>query len=441
MCALLAALPKFAGAVPAVPFFLRPESPFSSGQAPLKVLEDSQVTQKTNSWLLVQSGDKRHWVQASQVILGLESSRSVRLKSPSFLMKDPVEPGLALEALDQTSPLELIKVEGPWSQVRVIGTSLNGWMDTDKLTAPEDDRGMVITVVPTKLFKQASLEGASVTLLPPHSRLRVHRILEFSALVQMDQFFGYVDLRQIVSRLDFAYEVKDSSGKWRAIDHRRGPVLFLQDGSFIHFRQALSLRTRQDMAVILQDSFLPTRHRVQVVGGHLDHWVMSRLPDHGPIWWKSNIPQLVPQAISTDDILRRPVRSAAFAERKKPTEKTLALISAKGVFLTEDGKAWRKIELFNDEDYPVAISNHGPIYVGPYVSHDRGQNFEEYIRWDNLAKAIQAQSGLPPRHLKLLDLKLSGEKSDLVSLQLDTGNRKYWLQSDPSLSQWQVLSR
>ena len=105
----------------------------------------------------------------------------------------------------------------------------------------------------------------------------------------------------------------------------------------------------------------------------------------------------------------------------------LRFASAKGIFKSRDGREWSKIPKFEDKNYPLAVTKSGLVLIGPYLSRDHGESFEQWIRWDRLVERVKTETGIPPARLRISNVSVINDKSsllDVIEVQLDVGRSR-----------------
>jgi hypothetical protein len=158
-------------------------------------------------------------------------------------------------------------------------------------------------------------------------------------------------------------------------------------------------------------------------------WGKARLPDVGEIWWPMVDSEdadedarvlNTAEIISSEQLFARKI----FDMAASPTDPTVQFASAKGVFRTVDGKKWKKLDLFEDRNYPIAISGTGAVFIGPYVSDNHGENFQQWIRWDSLVATLRRKVGRPPEQLQIREIRSEDPTGRRVVLKLFVGDSK-----------------
>lgn len=95
--------------------------------------------------------------------------------------------------------------------------------------------------------------------------------------------------------------------------------------------------------------------------------------------------------------------------------------SAGGVFRSLDGKTWIQIPEFKEANFPLAAAKSGTLFVGPYASVDRGETFEQFVKWDEVVDALKSVFGTDPERLNLMEVSPLDDAGERVRLALDIG--------------------
>ena len=305
-----------------------------------------------------------------------------------------------------------------------------------------DDLGLVINLTETSIRKSPHVQSSSLLRIPRLSELQVVRFEGDWALVQFMGTTGYVDVGSAILRSDFAYAVLNSEGKWLSVVYRQNGNLVLRDGSKLHLSRVKAMATRKNLGIICNDLSetalqLYLRQHVKITQVSAQTWLQSKIDQHGLIWWqKKSNPEITLKQndITTEDLLEKSIFSMDFSK----TNPNFGLVSARGVFKTEDGKFWKKINYFSDQNLPLKISKEGKIYVGTYVSHNQGKTFEPYLKWDQVAKSIEAYLGKTPLYIKISQIDIV--QKNQIDLKVDTGYRVLKMSTFPHQAQIKIQS-
>lgn len=408
-------------------FYLSPESPFPSGQANVKDLERFSLKAHQRVQFLGERGGIRFWISPDEVARDLDVSFRVlnpRTRDTLWIMS--MEHGIA-EAYNEST--------GERSPV-----------DTDELVPLTDDLGVALPLVETNLRNDPAWKSMTITRVEARDRLRILGVQDEwvnVSPVKNPALRGWAPISSLVTKFDFATHALPRKGKWTPVQYRKGTVLVTADGSELPLGKIRALITNAEKGVALKalgHLDLPARGHVQLLKPSAKDWVESVLPDHGRVFWKRGKEELAVGELkrdfllSSESMLKRQIQSAAF----HPKNRQLGLISAEGIFLTQDGFIWEKLPLFERSDYPVAISATGELFVGPFRSQDLGKTFQPYLKWESISAFN------PPgyRHHPILRLlKIEPLDGTRVRLSLDNGLRSWKLVGDARfglVNQWRV---
>lgn len=409
-------------------FYLSPESSFPSGQANVKDLERFSLKAHTRVQFLGERGGIRFWVSPDEVARDLDVSFRVlnpRTRDNLWIMS--MEHGIA-EAYNET-------------------TGERAPADTDELVPLTDDLGVAIPLIETNLRNEPAWKSMTITRVEARERLRILGVRDQWVNVsplRAPALRGWTPITSLVTKFDFATHALPQKGKWQPVRYRKGSVLVTTDGSEIPLESVRALITNAEQGVALKPLAhldLPARGHVQLLKPAARDWVESVLPDHGRVFWKRGTEDLAVGELkrdfllSSESMLKRQIQSAAF----HPKQPRIGLISAEGIFLTQDGFVWEKLPSFERSDYPVAISARGELFVGPYRSQDMGKTFQPYLKWES----ISAYNPPGYRHHPILRLLKIEPLDDgaRVRLSLDNGLRSWKLVGDARyglVNQWRV---
>jgi hypothetical protein len=116
------------------------------------------------------------------------------------------------------------------------------------------------------------------------------------------------------------------------------------------------------------------------------------------------------------------------------------MISASGIYRTIDGTTWEHLKEFRDENLPMAVTNQGIIFVGPYRSLNHGETFESYIKWEKIIQKIAKSTKYYPKHIRLHEILPLDHFGKRVAIKIDWGQKaKFALTEDHGLN-WSLIS-
>ena len=254
---------------------------------------------------------------------------------------------------------------------------------------------------------------------------------------------GYLELSRVILKIDFASFVLPQKGDWIPFLYRENKSAVLENQRRRDLAEIAGVITRPDLVVVNQmmpEERLAPRSTAEIKKTEATLWIESNLKGHGSVFWKKPIiksgsnPE--PSPVSTEEILSKDLFSVAF-HPKNPKQ---ALVSGNGIFLTQDGRTWRKLKIFQNENLPVAIGEKGELFVGASRSIDGGQSFSPFLRWQDLTTLMEKRHQKSPATLRMTEIKILG--SDKIQIGLDTGVWKLALLGSNKfglVTEWKVL--
>ncbi len=441
---LIFALQGRAFAVPqdklAIPFYRNLQSHFSSGQAPRQDLENRLKSQEFHHSLKISWNKKEFSIEGHQLIQEIQCVSVAQLAKNSPLLESQQSTSNPLGLLSKDQEVEILEIQGSWAKVREPARKTLGWMPITDLKAKNEDAGVFVNLIDTFLRKKPSHESTLITTIPKAQRLKIVGYDNGFLKTKYLDHEGYVDLSHLVSRADFAVWAYIGN-KWHSVHHREDQFIVTSNKIKIPLDEIVALTGSPNKGVIINSDGAepPVRAHVQILESESHQWALSLLPGHGMVWWKkdslntSKKTEVEDTGLSADEILKRPVFSLAL----EGTKKVKGLISAQGIFRTEDGVKWLPLKQFGNQDLPVSVHPDGYWFVGSYKSSDRGETFEPFIRWDQLAGLIESHLGRHPKHIRLQ--KLESLPRGQLQAFVDTGPGHVTLRYTISSSSWTVV--
>jgi hypothetical protein len=355
---------------PIVRFYRNPMSQFESGEAALDLLKQKEISSRIDTWYWVENNNLREWVPEKNL----------------FYLRDFV----------QHSPMEQTAIIK--EKVQVLRFN-KGWIPADKI-----DVGTTLTVTTVRSDWACGWDSLGKVCAPTD---------------------------KILLAIDAAQKVQDELGRWHSVKVRNGativstqntelPVSKIKtwepDANVAFIRP--SPRTREPGTIPAPD--FKAFSKVAIIKKELRQWHQSLLPNHGNIWWQIPDPEMkISKIILThDELMSRKIFSQTPLVTNKDAEK-LSLISADGIFLSQDGETWSLLDQFAEGNHPVAIGPKGTLVVGDQISLDHGATFQSYLRWDQIAQQSHKVLHHAPKHLRLHNIRASG--SSTIEVQIDVG--------------------
>lgn len=395
------------GSQAAIKFFKSPRSSFPSGEANLKDLEKNRVKDHFEFSYLVQRENKQFWVQASSVARDLYLSEYVYSNS-------------------QKQPYKVQQIQGSSVQATPTRGGSAEWLSLSDLTPIPEDTGLALTLTSTQIREKPSWKSDAVLSLPPGSRLQVLKFEDTWAQVTFEsvgKISGWVDLSNVILKHDFAaFALWGEKNKWLQVSYREGSDLITADKKRLPLSEIKGLITKPDLAISLvtnDSEHLLLRQNLKVIRIESESWMLSKLTGHGEVFWKKSSSQAAIDShlggdLSIEEMMKREVVSVSF----HPKNPNYGVVSARGIFLTVDGKTWRQLARFGDQDFPVLIDAQGFLYIGSQRSNDIGKSFSPYFRWELLAQMLEQKQKTPAQQLKIRNL--TNPRPGVLGMELET---------------------
>lgn len=430
---------------PATPFYRSPQSLFASGQANRSLLEDKLVRSELDVQYRARWNNKEYTLKADSLIRDIQVAKLVRTRSAAQVLSEKKSNAKTVETLSPQAPLEILAADDYWAQVLNPKTNKKGYLPLHLLEARNEDRGYFINLIDTYLRKSTEQGSEIITTIPRLTRLEAIRFEKGWMKVHYKAYSGYVDINHFVSRADFANMAYHPKYKWVGILYRDNDFLVTNTKKRIPLDEVWGLLTNSARGVIADNNQNstepPLRARVQILQPEAHIWGVSLLEGHGEVWWKKNN-LLLPtnprstkdDEITTEQLMKRKIYSIAFANKKS----LKGLVSAEGIYRTDDGVTWKLIPQFEDQNLPVSIHPDGAWFAGSYKSTDEGKDFAPFIRWDRLAQAIESSVHRSPKILKLT--RIDALPHSQIQILVDTGVQNLKLRSSLEGERW-IVSR
>jgi len=398
----------------AVPVFLKPESRFATGSQSRTKLEQRTHKTQFQRWFRVKTKDRQYgWIAEDHALTALRLVEQATLTEavPARTSSD-LESAFGRPTLPAGTPVMLLEFEGSWVRVQPL-TEVEmpqAWIQTEKLrpnfATNIAQRAFVYQSSP--LHIDASDKSRVLTKIDEGTYVQLIRAHGSWLEIRSDRFQGYIA----------------KSDVWTAGDLGETGI-----------RPAVSLAPLRKDPLPYADLIrsLSYSTTLTLVKSSTLKWGLAMTREQGDVWWPmtdavdmshevASIEQMkrtsdVTDKISTAKLFARKIYDMA-TSRSIPS---LKFASADGIFRTTDGETWTKIPLFRDQNFPIAVSKNGSIFVGPYVSDDHGETFQQWIKWDSLVSSLEMRHDVSAQNLKILEIHPEDSTGHRVTLRLNTG--------------------
>lgn len=335
----------------------------------------------------------------------------LKLATDAVLLRDtPIRSKMQMDAISQNqikkgTKVSILKVSGSWVQVRTAGKkeSATSWIPSENLNA----------VIPENPPRAYTIKNARLYTLPgPHART-----------------VGSIEVGKFI-------EVLSETKGWVKIPHQGGAAYIkkedlctLKDLGQKGVRPLFELAPLRSAPLPYADLVrsLPVSTQLTIIDEKVQRWGEAKIPRLGNVWWPLSNEFSSEKEIPSAAVYQNKIPTHLLFQRKifdmasSPAIPSLKFVSAEGVFRTTDGNEWAQIPNFNNENYPIAIASGGPIFVGPFVSDDHGETFQQWIRWDTLVATLKNEFQVATSGLQILEIHPQDSTGQRVLLKLNIG--------------------
>lgn len=413
----------------ATPIYLRPDSRFPSGHHPRSWLETKTQTVQTQRWFRVVTKDKAYgWLAEDHLITPLKLTDQAEIvRDTPARTERKLDAILGRPILKRKTHVLVLEINGSWARVQSLdeGDPQNAWVPTEDLKAIITPGGPQRVFLPktVSIRVQPDTRARVITRVPEGSFVHLLSIKKNWLEVRTASAFGYI-LR------DEGLLASDLGDKGA---HPAIGLAPLRSAPLPYADLLRSLNRSQRLTVLSEKSL---------------RWGEISIKDSGKFWWPiadetedealAKKTSANPVTISTAELFRRKIFDMA-ASKSIPS---LKFASADGVYRTVDGDQWTKIALFGEQNHPISVASTGAVFIGPYVSEDHGETFQQWIRWDSLVSVIAPDEGKPDdgKRLGILEIRPQDASGRRVKLKLDLGDEKaVTVVTDDQGQSWRAL--
>jgi hypothetical protein len=421
----------------ATAFFKTPESPFASGHASKTELLSSVRQSYTLFQFEGKTATKTVRVSRDQFLRELDTAETVAIKKAGPLYQEPDLSSKSRGSLLEKTRVTLLDLEGAFARIRTAN-NLTGYVLSTQLEIPVTDPGVWLNLTELSLRRGPEDSASTKLVVPALSRLRLLDQQKEFGLFSTGAHQGWARLSEVVGRVDFAGLAWDAQARrWEKVLYRVGAQVVVVPQKSVPLTAFTAFQGTRNRALISGDHpDLPKGTRIELVKPHAVRWTQSEIKGHGLVWWKRDLLTETPSTpVSTPELMKKNLRGLSYDPKTKK-----GLASAKGIYLTTDGKNWVRLPQFGTDDWPVCVHPSGVWFVGLYKSTDEGKSFEPFVKFSELARTLQQQNqrNRAFTHLKVLDLQ-PAPRGQIV-LKIDTGLRISKLSADIYSNQWRLLS-
>lgn len=395
-----------------VPFFKSVTSMFPSGYTTLENLKRQLITSKKASDNYYRWNKIYFRQDELRPLFATHLSRYVIESSSNRRYKVQEASSLSFQLLDEKRQIE-----------RKVALH--------QVQADAYDTGYVMALKDVYLRSGPDEKSAVQTTIPQGTRLVTEKYVDNYAFVKYQNYEGYADLSELITKFDFATFVY-AGNKWHQVKSRNFDEILTTDKRRIPLNSIKGMVTPSTRGIVASNSQkIPLWSQVELTQDEITTWNQSQLKGHGKVWWKPN-PEVEQIYYTVDELLVQDIASVSF----HPQNPLKGILSSNGVYITENGSAWKKLTRFGNFNGPVHYFNDNLLFVGNFRSTDGGNSFENYIQIDKLASAIEYQFGFFPKKLQVK--KIETRAPYKLKIEVDTGSRRIKMESPLFTQKWQA---
>lgn len=396
-----------------MPFFKTPNSPFTSGYISRELLLKHKVQSPTST------ESYYSWNQQRYKLTELKPTFATHLSEFVIDKKNH----LRWKVLDLT--ISTITAEN-------LETHQTSKFDIQDLKSDLYDLGFLLVLKDSYLKMTPDDSAKVITTIPQGLRFKALKYKNGFAEIKYQNYTGYLSLSETITKFDLA-KIVYADKKWQFANKRQFDYIITTENKKIHLSKIEGIVTPDNKGIIASNTQpIPMWSQVEVLAESKQTWAQSQIKGHGLVWWKLNRSENV-DIYTIDDLLKKDVSSVSF----HPKNPLKGLLSANGVYLTEDGFHWKKIPEFEKFNGPVHYFNDLLLFVGNHRSSDGGKTFENYIQIDKLTTAIAGQFGFIPKKLQVK--KIETLAPFILRIEIQTSTKKIKMQSSLFTQNWQAV--
>lgn len=388
----------------ATPVYLRPSSQFPSGHHPRQWLESRTKKVQFQRWFRVRTADNAYgWLAEDNLLTPLKLATEASVSEDVPSRPHPEMDSLGRRFINKGTRVLVLEERGSWVRTQPLPASENSesWIPSENLRAEKQPQTI-----------KAFLNTPAAVYVLPGMNSRILGQLEGASFIHVQkETKGWLEIRYnsgigFIRRTDVWTQEDLGEKDLRPLQ----PQVLLRSAPMPYADVVRTLKLNTTLSVIGQKSV---------------RWGQVRIAEVGDVWWPINDdfaedkqnPTPLREKLTTVDLFKRKI----FDMASSPAIPSLKFASAQGIFRTIDGEEWTKIPIFQENNFPIVITTAGAIFIGPYMSDDHGETFEQWIRWDSLLATLKKKHHISTlKGLQILGIRPDGNGRQ-VSLRLNVG--------------------
>lgn len=431
-----------------IPVYRSPTSAFPSGDKTIASLKNSLSKVISKTWYLVEANDEQGWIRSSLIFSHWHFVNKATAKSSLDIHVTPAWNSPTKGKVPKNGVVSIRKIEEDWAEI----DGIVGWVDIRDLEPDTSVSGYGFCRRNLSLKQKARSDSANLAQLKAGDRVTISTFSGEWVNVSANGRSGYIELAELLTKLDLAKMLRfDHQRDWHPVDQSVGQWIKSGD-TYIAIANVTDIEMRQDLLFVSQPhvnlrlepnfedeskSQLGFLQPVKLLEKKDFKWAMSKLSSNNMLWWhfeQNQLPRATIDRVASKDLFTNKI----YAIATSPIVPNLMFASAKGVFRSTDGENWIRLREFQDQNYPIAVSPSGVIFVGAHRSYDHGKTFEQFIRWEKIADILEKRYGQEPQSLTINNIKIEDKDGMNLTLTIDAGWGKIDINSTNHGHAWQI---
>ncbi len=421
-----------------VAVYLKPYSAVPTGHFNADALKKNLTRQEKLQWLLVRSSfGISGWTPLQNLLTPLHFSTKAQFLagSPLFESMDSFRPIPNLKTREEET-VSILQIQNTRAQIKIGSREL--WTSTEYLYPVEKDPGVFYAKKDLALRTSATIKSQHVARIPMGARLTPLSMDATWVKVQFNQSKGYVQLNNVITRIDIASRLKTEKGLEAASRKHLGKKIYsifinpLWLGSGPNRIPLFESPTASSPLIGTVDPWQNLTKQDSIE----QEWAQSEISHLGSVWWQ------IPQERT---IFRKLIRLSLADIREvkeNPLFEHVKVASAGGLFRSTDGLLWTPLKGFEKTSPAFAFSADGVLFVEDKISFDNGENFTPFVFWENLFKSLKQNQIATRNQVKIIGIETLNKTSQQIVLRLDIGeSRPVAIYTANRGRDWQYLNR
>lgn len=400
--------------------YLHPARTVPTGHYRVEHLQEYLKGYTTLTWVYVKASDgQTGWTLKHELMDSLEFSSKARLAPNSSKYSKPNSSAF-VEKTEQGMLVELLDRKGDWHLASHKNETF--WVLGSQLYPISKDPGYFFVNKRDQLREKPQIKSKFLAKLSEGSRLKPIKLegqwykVSYKNKKGTTQS-GYIQTKNLISRLDIAMKVRTSQGyqpAHRNLLNKKVYEIFVNPLWLGTGTKEIPLYESPSRGSMVLTTLEPWSNLTQQ-NSTVQRWNKSLINRIGLVWWQmENDSWEAPKSLQlAHDKIKNTLKNPLFPH--------LRFATANGLFRSTDGKNWTAIKGFEKSNPAMTFSSEGVLFVDDKVSYDNGENFQPFIHWEALFKSLKQERISQFTNSKIISLKTLNDSSDQIVMELDIG--------------------